>query len=189
MKDMIQERERALENEFFASRERELLERLRAETEAAADRDALGKSISIQDTGLLDSLLAAGVRAETGALLTAVPLVFVAWGDHRMAEIERRAVFQAAQELRVDPSGVASEILEGWLTNRPPEKLFNAWKEWIRVVRDALPDNEKQRLDDQILGHCRDIAHAAGGFLETGHPIEPGQRDVIREIENTLRGA
>jgi hypothetical protein len=186
MKDMIREREKALENEFFASRERELLERLRAEANAAADREALGRAICIEDTDLLDALLAAGVEADTAALLTVVPLVFVAWGDHRMVEVERRAVLEAANDLRVDPAGVASEILEGWLEERPPEKLFIAWKEWIGVVAEALPADERERLAHQILGHCRDIARAAGGFLETGIPIEPGQRDVLEEIEKAL---
>lgn len=183
MKDMIHEREKALENEFFASRERELIEKMKAEAAAADDREALAKVTLIQDTRLLDSLLAAGVRAESVASLTLVPLVFVAWGDHRMVDVERRAVLQAAHDLGVDPEGVPADLLQGWLERRPPEKLFTAWKEWIRLVATALPPDEKQRLARKVLDHCREVAHAAGGFLETGHPIERGQRDVIEEIE------
>jgi hypothetical protein len=183
MKDMIQERERALENEFFAARERKLLEQLRAEANAESARDALARTTQIEDPALLDSLLAAGVRAETVALLVVVPLLFVAWGDHRMVDVERRAVRETALKLRVAPSGVTSEILEGWLDERPPENLFTAWKEWIRVLAGALPEDERARLAERIIGRCREVAHAAGGFLESGRPIEPGQRDVLEEIK------
>lgn len=183
MRDMIHEREKALENEFFAKRERELLARMRAETEAADGREALAKVTLIRDTGLLNSLLAAGVRAESVASLTLVPLVFVAWGDHRMVDVERRAVLQSAHDLGVDPEGAPAELLEGWLDQRPPEKLFGAWKEWIRLVARSLPPEERERLARKVLDHCREVAQAAGGFLETGIPIEPGQRDVIEEIE------
>lgn len=186
MKDMIREREKALENEFFAAKEREQLARMRAEAQAAQDREALAQVTLIHDAGLLDSLLAAGVRAESVASLTLVPLVFVAWGDHRMVDVERRAVLESAHDLGVDPAGVPAEVLKGWLEQQPPEKLFDAWKAWIRQVAAALSPDERKRLARKVLDHCRDVAHAAGGFLETGTPIEPGQRDVIDEIEATF---
>jgi hypothetical protein len=183
MRDMIRERERALEDEFFASKDRELLDRMRAEAEAATNRQALARVTGIKDTDLLDSLLGAGVGAENVASLTLVPLVFVAWADHRMVDVERRAVLDAAHKLGIDPEGATSALLAGWLEVRPPEKLFTAWKAWLRVVAAALSQGEQARLAEQILSHCRDIAHAAGGFLETGRPADPGERSVIEEIQ------
>lgn len=183
MRDMIRERERALEDEFFASKERELLDRMRAEAGAATDREALAQVTGIKDTDLLDSLLGTGVGAENVASLTVVPLVFVAWADHRMVDVERRAVLDAAHKLGVDPEGTTSALLAGWLDQRPPEKLFTAWKAWLRAVAAALSQDEQARLAEKILGHCRDIAHAAGGFLELGVPTDPGERRVIEEIQ------
>jgi len=186
MKDMIREREHALEEEFFTRREQELLGRMREAAEAAADRQALASATGIQDAELLGGLLDVGVRAENVPALSIVPLVFVAWADHRLAGVERRAVLEAAHQFGIEPGSVPAQILEGWLAERPGERLLLVWERWIRMVARSISASELAELEKRILGLCRDVAHAAGGFLETGLPIDPEQRDVIAEIESVF---
>ena len=90
----------------------ELLDRMRAEAEAATDREALAGVTGIRDTGLLNSLLGTGVRAENVAALTVIPLVFVAWADHRMVDVERRAVLAGLDREVAQLPGIGAPVVE-----------------------------------------------------------------------------
>ena len=57
MADKLHERASALENEFFAHRDQELLAKLREEMESEETRAALSKAIGIEDKEALDALV------------------------------------------------------------------------------------------------------------------------------------
>ena len=55
--EILGERKKALENEFFAKENQRLLERLRKEREKLAVKEALAQASNIQDEVLLDRLV------------------------------------------------------------------------------------------------------------------------------------
>src|SRR6478735_273609 len=57
---------------------------------------ALAAVSGIEDRSLLADLLAAGIRPETFACLSLLPLCEVAWADGDISNREREAVMQAA---------------------------------------------------------------------------------------------
>src|SRR5690242_3342880 len=82
--EILRDRERALEDEFFRREDQRLLEHLGALRVAASTREALAKASGITDPVLLDMLVAHGIKAETVAALSFVPLLEVAWADGRL---------------------------------------------------------------------------------------------------------
>ena len=77
-KDIIREREKALENVFFEKRDRHLVEQMRCARERDADRVALRRACGVTDERLLDDLLDQGVGVESLAALVLLPLLMVA---------------------------------------------------------------------------------------------------------------
>ena len=100
--EILRDRGRSLEDEFFRREDQRLLAKLSDLKTAAATREALATASGITTPEVLDRLLALGIKAETVAALSIVPLVEVAWADGSLDARERRAILDRARD-----SGVA----------------------------------------------------------------------------------
>ena len=96
MQDPFRRRERVLEDAFFRERDNRLMEKLRGELSAFEERRKVAHVTGIVEEHVLSSLVQAGVRAETLAAVTLIPLIEVAWCDGSVAPEEREAVLNAA---------------------------------------------------------------------------------------------
>ena len=110
--EILRDRGRSLEDEFFRREDRRLMERLSELRAAEATREALGKASGITKPAVLEKLMELGIRAETVAALSIVPLVEVAWADGALDAKERRAVVERAGVARDSTAGA---LLEAWL--------------------------------------------------------------------------
>ena len=89
---------RSLEDAFSAKENARLLEELRAKDRQEERRKELRAVIQVQDDGLIDHLLALGLRPETVLAVTLIPLAMVAWADGSIEPREREAILQAAAQ-------------------------------------------------------------------------------------------
>ena len=89
---ILRDREKALEESFFAKQNEKLLEALRKKQESARSRDELENVSGIADSEVLGRLVELDIGAETWAAISLVPLVEVAWANGRVDDKERRAV-------------------------------------------------------------------------------------------------
>src|SRR4029453_17407431 len=103
--EILRDRGRSLEDEFFRREDKRLMDRLKELTAAEATREALAKAVGITKPAILQELMELGIRAETVAALFTVPLVEVAWADGTLDAKERRAV--------VDQAGVPRDSTAG----------------------------------------------------------------------------
>ena len=78
MRDTIQERGRALEDEYFRRQEQELLAKAREKTAQATARHRLADATGNHDAAWLDELYVLGYTPDTAVLLPVVPLVEMA---------------------------------------------------------------------------------------------------------------
>jgi len=76
--EILHDREKSLEDEFFRREDKRLIERLSDLQAAKTTREALAQASGIANPEVLDSLMSMGIRAETVAALALVPLVAVA---------------------------------------------------------------------------------------------------------------
>ena len=187
MKDMIAERERALENEFFVKQNKHLLDKLRTEREHEEQRRALAAQCGIDDPRLLDVLIAEGIEPQSVAALFVVPLVTVAWADHEVVPAERQEILAAAHASGIEQGTPAHELIDYWLTNPPSPALRHAWHEFAETLCRLLEFDDHAEFVDVILKGSKAVAQAAGGVLGLGPRISRLEQETIDRFAEALR--
>ena len=182
-KGFLEDRKDALEDAFFAARDRELRLRLRERSEKAQHRAALAEVCGIRDERVLDQFVDLGIHADTAAALSILPLVAVAWADGRLDDREREAVLKASREHGITDDDHAHELLEAWLAHSPPEKaVLTAWKQYIRAIAGTMSREQLEALHRDTIGGAMQVAEAAGGFLGIAS-VSAREREVIEDLE------
>lgn len=178
--EVLRDRGRSLEDEFFRREDKRLMEQLAALRAAEATREALSKASGITKPAVLDKLIELGIRAETVAALSIVPLVEVAWADGAVDAKERRAI--------VDRAGVAHDstagaLLEAWLDRRPDPKLLTAWTQLVQAMSEQLGPDGAARLKTDLLDRARAVAAATGGLFGVGSKVSASEAAILAKLE------
>jgi hypothetical protein len=178
--EILRARGRALEDEFFRREDQRLIKRLAELKEAETTREALAKASGISTPAVLDQLVQLGIRAETLAALSVVPLVEVAWADGELDAKERRAIVEHAGIARESTAGA---LLEAWLDRRPDAKLLTAWTQTIQAMRNQLAADAGARLKTSLLEKARAVAAASGGMFGVGSKVSRAEVEMLAELE------
>lgn len=182
-KNSMDDRRRAQEEEYFRKQERELLEKIRNRSAAAAERAGIAESTGVADDAILTSLQELGFTRETITLLHLVPLVHVAWIDGGVTQRERDLIFEVAASRGVEDGSDAFRQLAEWLERRPSEDFFTDSLRILRVLAKA--DTEGPSPND-LVEYCTRVAEASGGILGFGNKISDAEREVIARIAAEL---
>lgn len=164
----FEERGKALEDAFFAKKNRELLDKVKQDLDAKEQRNALKEATGITEDDMLDRLLATGVNSESLAAMSIAPLVMVAWADGSIDTKEHEAIASGAEKAGIKPGSMASQLLQGWLTEKPDDSLLSAWTDYTKAVCEKLQAGDQVKLGEQVVGRCKSVAESAGGFLGLG---------------------
>lgn len=184
--DFLGDRRRALEEEFFAKQNRQLLQQLRETTTAQSKKEALATASGITDAAVLEQLVAMDVSSETLAALSLVPLVEVAWADGKLDAKERSAILAAAEQSGLSKGSASYRLLEEWLGEQPSPQLLVAWKGYVAALSGTLDAQARQALKQDLLGRARAVAEAAGGFLGFGKRVSRAEQAVLTELEQAF---
>lgn len=179
------DRRRALEDAFYPEAATDSRERLRLREREAAAVPALREASGITDESILRRLAGLGIRAETLAALTMIPIVEVAWADGEVDERERAAILAGAEAVGIDPGSPSHSLLHLWTLDAPPPELTRLWREFIAALARELEPEERDRLRERIVGRARSVARAAGGFLGVGS-ISPDEERVLAALERSF---
>jgi hypothetical protein len=178
----LEERARALENQFYEKENKEKLAALKAKLHAQETREELRKASGMTDDKVLDKLVALGLRANTIAALSLVPLIEVAWADGQIQDNERNAILQGAHGKGLEQGSDGYQLLQSWLERRPDPALLDAWEAYIKALTGQLNAEQNKLLKNQIVGFAKMVAAAAGGFLGIGK-VSQGEEKVLARIE------
>jgi len=176
------DREKSLEEQFFARQSEELKRKLRQAREHDQMREELRRIAVVTDEHTIDRMIELGIGADTWAAISLVPLVEVAWANGTVDTKEHSAVLSAAEANGVVPGSPAHEILGKWLDHRPDARLLKAWGEYIVELCAALTPEEKHGLRDELLARARAVAEASGGFLGLGTKISAEESVVLDSL-------
>ncbi len=182
---VLGERKKALEEQFFARQEKELRERVRREAAAKARRESLAEASGIRDEAVLDHLTGLGLDGETVAALSLVPLVEVAWAEGTLHDKEREAVLRAARDSGVTRDSAAWVLLESWLAKRPDRELLEAWEGYVEALVADLGPEERRALRHELLDRARTVAESAGGFLGVGK-VSDAETAMLSRLETAF---
>jgi len=182
---ILRQRERALEEAFFAAHNNALLQKIRDAEATVSRKAALSAAAGITDDALLDQLVTLNLEPQTMAALACVPLVLVAWADGSLDAREKQAVLDGAREAGLQDKDAAWQLLAGWLHSAPAPALEDAWRSYVKTLTAALPPAEQATLKRGILDRTRRVAEAAGGFLGIGG-ISPVEKAVLTRLEQAF---
>ena len=182
MTEFLDERRNALEETFFAKKDRELIERLKAEKEESSLKSELAELSGITDDAVLSSLVGQGISASTMAALSLVPLVEMAWADQVVQDRERQAIREAAAKSGIVAESAAGQLLEQWLDERPGAELLETWKLYVKDLVSSLPAGTAASLKSEVLGRAEEVAKAAGGILGVGR-FSSEEQDKLAELD------
>jgi tellurite resistance protein len=184
----LSERERALENAFFARQNEALLAKLRAADATKSRKEALAAASGITDDTVLTHLADLKLGPQGVAALGLVPMVIVAWADGTLDPKEKQAVLRAAQEAGLDSQPEARTLLDGWLAAPPGRELAEAWTGYVRAVAPGLGADGRAALQRETIGRARRVAEAAGGFLGLGSKISDAEAQARARREEAFTG-
>jgi len=178
----LEERGRALENQFFDKENKQKLAAMKQKLESQQSKEELRKASGMSDEAVLDKLVGLGLRANTIAALSLVPLIYVAWADGSIQDNERTAILQGAHGKGLEQGTDGYELLQTWLSKKPGEDLFTAWEAYIKALAGQLNDEQNRLLKNQIVGFAKMVATSAGGILGFGK-VSGDEEKVLTRIE------
>lgn len=181
----LEERGRALEDQFYEKENQAKLAAMKEKLDTQGSKDELRKASGMSDDTVLDKLVHLGLRANTIAALSLVPLIQVAWADGKIQDNERTAILQGAHGKGLEQGTAGYELLQTWLQKPPSEDLMTAWEAYIKALTGQLNDEQNRLLKNQIVGFAKMVAAAAGGILGFGK-ISAEEEKILQRIEQTF---
>ncbi len=184
--DALHQRGMALEDEFFHRVDDQLVKDLRQSMEREAKRQQLATTTGFQDHVLLDHLLDAGFDPATITALVLVPLVFVAWADDEITPLERQSILSAAIHRGLKNHPLAFTKLDNWLYDRPPQALWNLWKEYVAAISTTLAPTIAEMLRNEMLRLAKSVAEVSRGKQAVAK-VSKAEQDVLDELSHLSR--
>lgn len=178
--EILRDRGRSLEDEFFRREDQRMMKRLNDLRTAEATAEALAKASGITKPAVLKKLMELGIRAETVAALSIVPLVEVAWADGTLDAKERRTIVDRAGIARDSTAGA---LLQAWLDHRPDPKLLTAWTQLIQGMCEQLDADGAARLKTELLERASAVAAASGGLFAVGSKVSRSEAAMLARLE------
>ncbi|MBA3462084.1 MAG: hypothetical protein H0T46_19145 [Deltaproteobacteria bacterium] len=178
----LEERGRALEDQFFEKENAAKLSAMKGKLDAQQSREDLRKASGMTDDAVLDKLVTLGLKSNTIAALSLVPLIAVAWADGSIQDNERTAILQGAHGKGLEQGTDGYSLLQGWLKTKPSSELMDAWEAYIKTLSASLNEEQNRLLKNQIIGFAKMVAAAAGGILGFGK-VSGDEEKILNRIE------
>jgi len=182
---LLEERGKALEDEFFHKEEQKKLAAMKDKLSAQQTKEELRKTSGMTDDAVLDQLVALGLTGQTVAALSLVPLLMVAWADGSVQDNERDAILHGANAKGLEKGTAGYALLDGWLSKKPDDRLFAAWEGYIKALASQLNDEQNKLLKQQIVNFAKVVAESAGGFLGIGR-VSSSEDRVLERIASAF---
>lgn len=184
--NQLHEKGKSLENSFFGTAERVVVDNLK-EQQIHHDQEHALRSISgIKNKSILDNAIDLGITVETFAALTLIPLLKVAWSDHLCDKNESSLILKFAHKAGVDADSPGYKLLQLWLSNEINPNLYITWKSYVEVLKEKLTAPEIKVLREEVIGRAKSVARASGGFLGLGS-VSHVEDLVLRDLESVFK--
>ncbi len=137
---------------------------------------------------LKKSLDGLGITPGNYRVLMMLPLVYVAWADGKMEEVEIARIDDIArQKLYLELSGL--EMLDQWLRKPPDEKYFQEGMKSLFLLAQTEEGDPLIHADElgDLLNHAEAIARATANEMDVATAVTPEEEDALHEIAEVLQ--
>jgi len=186
--DSLAERGRALEEEYFRRKDRELIEKMRQAAAAEQARGEMGRQTGLDDPALLQELQELGFTPETVILLPLVPVLETAWAEGGVSPAERHLIGKLARSRGIEENSAADKQLSEWMVSRPDPAVFARAGRLIVAMLASGPDKLHGLSADELVAYCEKIAAASGGMLGLRiGAVSDEERALLSRIASELK--
>ena len=186
LRDLLKERERGFEADYFNKRDAKLIQTIRERARLQEVAAALAEKLEVDAPALLQRAAGLGLTRETGAALLVAPLVQVAWADGDVTDRERAVVLDLAAARGVVAGTPPHAQLLAWLQERPGAELFDTAIEIMNAGFAVLPDAERADRVGAVLDACERVAKVSEGPAMLGLRYS-GLREEAAVLETLTR--
>ena len=165
MSDLLKDRERGMEADYFRKQDAKLIEKMRERASLDEVAQALAEKLRVDNAELVKRIQQLGLNHETGPAILLAPLVQVAWAEGKVSEAERATVLEIAEARGLQPGTPAHQKLLEWLRQRPADAVFELALEAMKAGYAVLPPFERVEREKALVDACRRVAQASGGGL------------------------
>jgi len=144
--------------------------------------------VSNPDTPLAKTLETLGITPGNHRALLLLPLVYVAWADHKMETVEIERIDQIAKHRLYLPLE-AITCVDAWLVKAPDKEHFLAGLQELFLLAqteqgDPLVDAEDLQ---ELLLHAEAIARATADALDAPTSVTAEEETALNDIARILR--
>ena len=179
MSDILDDRRRALEEQFFKEQNDALVKKMKEAAQHKATAESVQAQTGIRNPQVLEALAAMNIGPTAATVLSMLPLVEVAWADGKVDDKERKVVLEQAANLGVKADSEAGLYLTHWLDAKPSVQTRELWHAYVTELVKVMQPNAKELLKNEVLGRARLVAEASGGFLGYGFTVSSAEKSVL----------
>jgi len=175
---------RAHEEEYFQRKDRELIEKIRAQAKVQQQLREMGEKIGVTDPEISRELAELGFTPETVRLLPLMPILEMAWAEGEVTGSERKLMVDIARSRGFEEGSAADRQLVDWLERRPVASVFRRASRLIGAL--FASGGRFDITPDDIIQHCEAIADASGGLFGIRR-VSTEERATLARIANEIK--
>jgi hypothetical protein len=183
MSDAIDDRRKALEEQFFQKHEKELVQKLKDAASKQHSREEIQKVTGISNDQVLDALAELKLGGAATLVMSLYPIIEVAWADGKIDEKERAVILGLSRTVGLEDNSPAHEYLTKWLDEKPELTWHDLWANYVKALCAKMKPEDKAMLKATVLDRARVVAEASGGFMGLAFRMSAAEKTVLEKLE------
>jgi hypothetical protein len=141
----------------------------------------------VKDSELERTLGGLGLTKSTYRALMLLPLVYVAWADGTVQNVERELILKfARQRLHLTPDTL--KVLEGWFEQAPTKEYVETGLQGLLGIAldESMLEVDVSELPDLVV-HAEALAAATAETMHDPTSVTPEEEEALAEIAALLQ--
>lgn len=133
------------------------------------------------------NLAGLGLTRSTYRALMLLPLVYVAWADGSVQNVERELILRFAKQ-RLHMTSETTKVIEGWLERAPTKEYIEAGLQGLLGIAldERMLEVDVDELPDLVV-HAEALAAATAETLHDPTSVTPEEEEALAEIAALLQ--
>ncbi len=181
--DALEDRRKALEEQFFKDHNDALVKKLKDEADKQHSREELQKLTGIGNDQVLDALAALKLGGAATLVMSLYPIIAVAWADGKIDPKERQVILDLSATIGLKAGTDAHGYLTKWLDEKPELHWHELWTDYVKALVEKMKADDKALLKATVLGRARVVAETSGGFLGLAWRVSDAEQRTLDKLE------
>lgn len=184
--DALDDRRKALEEQFFKDHNEALVKKLKAQADTAHSKAELQRLTGIGSEQVLEALAALNIGTAATLVMSLYPVIAVAWADGKLDDRERQVILDLAATIGLKRDSEAYDYLNHWLATKPELSWHDLWTAYVKALVARMKADDKAMLKATVLGRARVVAEVSGGFLGLAWRVSQAEQRMLDALDSAF---